>query len=102
MEFLKYDQNNNITKIFIDHNMISQVYIPSKVKILTASFNKINEEHFQNLIENIQKTKNLEEIDLSFNHVRKSPNYKTRILEASGTNKKMKMIDGLKVTKMDW
>ena len=41
MDFLDFEGNHNILKIFIDHNNISEVYLPPKTKILTAAFNKI-------------------------------------------------------------
>ena len=47
---------------------------------------------------NLRKSPQLEEIDFSFNEVRKAPNYKMRLLS---NNPKLKSIDGLKVSKID-
>ena len=46
----------------------------------------------------LRKSPDLEEVDFSFNGVRKAENYKLRILGACG---RIKKIDGLKVTKID-
>lgn len=82
----------------MDYNNIEEVYTPPNLKILTLSFNKVNASHIDYLCMNLRKSPQLEETDLSFNEVRKAPNYKMKLLSS---NPKLKSIDGLKVTKID-
>ena len=98
MEFLNFGKNHNIKVIHVDHNQIVSVYTPPKVKVFTASFNLIEAESIYEVCAALKKSQDLEEIDLSFNHVRKATNYKLKLL---GAGAKLKKIDGLTVTKID-
>lgn len=98
MEFLRHKKNKNIRFLHLDHNEIEEVYLPPNTKVLTLSFNKVGAESIEGVCSSIRKSPLLEEIDFSFNPVRKALNYKMKILVG---NKKLKSIDGLKVTKID-
>ena len=119
-DFLKYNRNGNIKYLHVDYNLINDLYVPPKVKILTASFNKLEKDNLlkeavriltlgasfnklekdnlESVCEGLHKCPELEEVDFSFNNVRKGTNYKLKLLSG---NPKLKHIDGLKVTKID-
>ena len=40
-DFLKYSRNGNIKSLHLDYNLISDLFVPPRVKVLTASFNKL-------------------------------------------------------------
>lgn len=55
-------------------------------------------ENIEDVCAAVKRSPELEEIDLSFNGVRKAENYKLRVL---GVMPRVKKIDGLVVTKID-
>ncbi len=98
MEFLNFSKNHNIKVVHVDHNQISSVYTPPKIKVFTASFNLIEAENIYEVCAALKRSPDIEEIDLSFNQVRKGSNYKLKVL---GAAPKLRKIDGLTVTKID-
>lgn len=58
----------------------------------------IKVENIEDVCAAVKRSPELEEIDLSFNGVRKAENYKLRML---GVMPRVKKIDGLVVTKID-
>lgn len=58
----------------------------------------IKVENIEDVCAAVKRSPELEEIDLSFNGVRKAENYKLRLL---GVMPRVKKIDGLVVTKID-
>ena len=48
-DFLRYSRNGNIKTMHVDYNEITDLYVPPKVKILTASFNKLTSDDIESL-----------------------------------------------------
>ncbi len=102
MAFLEQTINGayeNIEELYLDHNELTCVNsLPAylQVRKLSLAFNKIS--GLDEMIKVLVKFPMLQELDLSFNPVRKETNYKLAVLAAC---RQLKKLDGMVVTKFD-
>lgn len=81
----------------MDHNQISFLdYLPPNLRVISATFNLIGGLDIN--ARELGGLNNLQEVDFTFNPIRKEPNYKLNILSVCLSLKK---IDGIKITKFD-
>lgn len=89
----------NLEELYLDHNLLTSLYsLPTylQVKKLSLAFNKIS--GLDQLLKVLVMFPLLQELDLSFNPVRKETNYKLAVLAAC---RQLKKLDGMVVTKFD-
>jgi Leucine-rich repeat (LRR) protein len=97
VDFLNHPNNHQLQKVHIDHNQITSLpQLPPNLKIITASFNLLDD--IESVALDIKNCKQLQEIDFTFNPIRKISSYKVQILSSL---LHLKKIDGIKVTKID-
>lgn len=96
MQCIVYEGNDNLAKVHLDNNHISELLLPKNLELLTMPFNKL--ENLDQLTNEISRTSSLGELDLSFNPVKRLYNYKYELLLKG---KHLKKLDGLKITKYD-
>jgi Leucine-rich repeat (LRR) protein len=74
MQFLLYGSNENLEKVHLDNNSISELVLPKSIAVLTMAFNRLD--NLDKIALEISRNSSLENIDLSFNPVKKLYNYK--------------------------
>lgn len=83
--------------MFVDHNKITQLdYLPPGLKVLSLTFNRVEE--LDNNARELGMLSHLQEVDFTFNPIRKGTNYRLHVISVCSDLKK---IDGIKITKFD-